>query len=328
MYKLTLLIFLLSVACGEESSDSEENAAIESPTVADIEGYWKLSKIENNGEVINFQGAVATDFKGDLSYVTVYEQFEIEGDACSYAESGTFELSEDSESIISATQKEIGQHQCLSGDFNPYTNTFKVWEDRMVVTFDSMELEYTKVADVSLEYEEVAEEFEKTTLEVTDPDLSSDINFIYRSPRQPTAKYACSRMAGDPLETSGFEISATYFVNEDIYDMYLSWDEGELDPAGYNGRAPYFSFEKRTASTSDVAGTIGTGRYSCSTTDCEDRCDLEIKTYDLIEQKAHLVVTCSDLPANSEDDPDNLFGVSLSNFTLDIECNYRPNLID
>lgn len=165
---------------------------------------------------------------------------------------------------------------------------------------------------------------EKASINVSDNDQPDNLEFVYEQKTHGGWASLCPRMAGLIGATSGFEFIPTFKFNNNIYNVWVQWDEGDIIENGYLGPPPSFRFSKRDPSDTNGSNYgSASGHYKCtSLADCDGKCILDIHTFDLPNKRAVIDLDCTNLPAENNSDLDNLFGNTMTDFHLEVECDY------
>lgn len=328
MYLVPILALTLS-SCSDNSSSSNNAPEVEI-TKSNLLGQWDLKKVTANNSDKDFEGNMTIAINDDDTLVNITQEFSFSGKEACTSLSEEKISSIENEKITLALKREIAAKKCLTQSYDPYILTVKsLTMNDLLLENNSALLYFSRRTNATLStYDALATKFESAEVTINDPDKVSGFELKYRNPNRGGWKHLCPRLAGAYYNASGFGTNPTFLYGNDVYEVSMEFDEGVIDPVNYTGPTPDFRIHKRAANSTDQVSYVGPGLYYCSSlSSCASKCTLTFDEYSLLDSKAKFKIECSQLPAESAEDPLNMFGNELSGFSLLITCNYRPLLI-
>lgn len=324
-----IILYAIVVSCTETSPPSGNAPPVEVSKI-NLQGQWSLTKVTSSDTEKAFTGKLVVDITSNDTLVRIQQGFAFTGkDPCTHVSEEKISSVEDGK-ITLALNREIGAKKCLLQNYDPTVLTVKsLTADNLLLENKTSSLYFSRRTSAALgSYEELAKKFEFAEATINDPDKTQGFELKYRNPNFGGWKHLCPRLAGAYYTASGFGTNPTFLHGDDVYEVSMDFDEGEIVPLNYSGPTPDFRIQKRASTSSDSVSYTGPSLYYCSSlSSCASKCTLTFEDYSLVDSKAKMKIECTQLPSSSTTDPLNKFGNELSGFSLSINCNYKPVLI-
>jgi hypothetical protein len=343
MVKLKSVLFsafalLLMCGCGKPKNNGNASNSEPDATKAlqlsseNIVGRWRVTSVVIEYKKANFSGESVIEIHSDGSYISVDEAIKLESNgekACTAIDSGTWKILPNG--FETTTLDARGDSKCREKDFNPtFTKAEIVSEKLRVFVNEKSYIEYEKqIGKTPFNFDALAEKFEKATLLAEDKDLLESIEVTTSISGKVFFKSMCPKLSFE-LSDQRHIVQPIFQIGDKKYGFDSDWDETEVAPAGYNGKAPHFDFFLQK----DASTVGGITSYHCKDAsygdkiDCLDKCQLNVSDYNLSEQKGKFEYTCSNLPVSNAESEIKLFGDSVDSLKITAECNYNPKLLD